>query len=56
MWHWTGSIYFDLYLDVWLVPVLVGQFMAWTITDATHLLLDTEWAKFRLYTPIIAKK
>ena len=54
-WHWTGTMYFDLYMDVWLVPVLVSQFIAWTITDATHLTLDTEWAKGKLYTPVTAK-
>jgi hypothetical protein len=55
-WHWTGSMYFNLYMDVWLVPILAGQFAAWSITDATHLLLDTEWAKGKLYNPITTKK
>ena len=54
-WHWTGSIWFDLYMDIWLIPVLAGQFIAWSITDVMHLILDSEWAKFRLYTPLTAR-
>jgi hypothetical protein len=47
-WH---SIYWELYLDYWLVPYLLAQFVAWSVSDITHLVLDSDWAKNRLYTP-----
>jgi hypothetical protein len=52
-WYWGWSDWaYQLYLDVWLVPYLLSQFLAWFLTDGVHLILDTPWAKGRLYTPI----
>ena len=44
-----SSITYELYLDVWVSPYLLGQFLAWFISDGIHLMLDTEYAKGRLY-------
>jgi len=44
--------YNQFYLDVWLYPYLLGQFLAWSLSDSCHLLLDTEWSKNRLYVPL----
>ena len=51
-WHWSSNFSYELYLDIWLVPYLCAQFLAWFITDDIHIILDTDFAKNRLYTPI----
>jgi hypothetical protein len=48
-WRWNTSLSFEFYLDVWLFSALLGQFLAWTISDSIHLILDSRWAKERLY-------
>lgn len=48
-WDIVGFNYY--WMNVWLKPYLLAQFIAWSIGDGTHLLLDTEWAKGNLYTP-----
>lgn len=49
--HWNSDLgmAWHLYFDVWLEPYLVSQFISWFIGDGIHLILDTEWAKGRLY-------
>ena len=46
------SIFLWEYLKIYLFT----QFIAWNIGDGIHLILDTEWAKGRLYTPIKIKR
>jgi len=55
-WGWTSNFGYELFLDIWILPYLISQFLAWIITDLTHLLLDSSWAKFRLYTPNTTEK
>lgn len=52
-WEWTTkiNIYDSFAMKEWLPAYLSSQFMAWFIGDGIHLILDTEWAKGRLYTP-----
>jgi hypothetical protein len=47
-WTWKNFGY-EFYLDVWLIPALLGQFLAWNISDGIHLTLDSKWAKGKLY-------
>jgi hypothetical protein len=47
LWSEIGWGYF--YMDKWLSTYLVCQFVSWNIGDGIHLILDTEWAKGRLY-------
>lgn len=53
--HWNWSKDVDLlksvYFDIWGIPFLKMQFVAWFYGDGVHLVLDTEWAKGVLYTP-----
>ena len=48
-WDIVGWNYY--WMNVWLTPYLITQFIAWSIGDGIHLILDTEWAKGKLYTP-----
>jgi len=47
-WGWK-SFEYQFYLDAWLFPALLGQFLAWNISDGIHLVLDSKWAKGKLY-------
>lgn len=55
-WNWEINGIIDiikyLYLDFWAIPYLLSQYLSWQISDGTHLLLDTKWAKNFLYIPI----
>lgn len=57
-WGWTLNIglYESTRMQIWLIPYLSMQFVAWFIGDGIHLILDTEWAKGKLYTPIKQKR
>lgn len=48
-WNSNLGIGWHLYLDIWFEPYLLTQFVSWFIGDGIHLILDTEWAKGRLY-------
>lgn len=51
-WGWSIDVFiFQFYFDFWLGLYFLGQFIAWSIGDSIHLLLDTNWAKGILYTP-----
>ena len=52
-WEWTLSIgfYESSKMEIWLLPYLSMQFLAWFIGDGIHLILDLEVAKGILYTP-----
>lgn len=54
-WGWEDWWY-QLYLDIWLLPYILSQFLAWFLSDGFHLMLDTEWSKGILYTPINKRK
>lgn len=41
---------FYIFVSLWIVPYLWSQFFTWFISDGIHLILDTEFAKGRLYT------
>lgn len=45
VWEWSGTFSYDLFLDIWLLPYLSAQFLAWLISDSIHLFLDTEFWK-----------
>ncbi len=57
-WQMNGfnDISNSLFLNWWVAPYLLSQFTAWFISDGMHLILDTEWAKYRLYTPVTHHK
>jgi len=38
--NWFSGVYWNLYLDVWLIPYFLSQFASWTVGDAIHLWLD----------------
>ena len=46
-WDIIGFNYYWMYL--WLPPYLITQAVAWFMGDVSHLILDTEYAKGRLY-------
>ena len=50
-WGWTTSVGVgkSFYMNIWFVPYIITQAIAWFIGDTIHLILDTEWAKGRLY-------
>ena len=48
-WNWSNDISFNLYLDIWLEPFSMAQFLAWVISDSIHIAMDTEYAKGRWY-------
>lgn len=52
-WNWSLSIglYESTKMEIWLSPYLLSQFLAWLVGDGIHLILDSKWAKGRLYTP-----
>ena len=53
-WGWTPTIgvYLSFGMEVWLLPYLSTQFLAWFFGDGIHLILDLKWSKGKLYTPI----
>jgi hypothetical protein len=58
-WGWAENnipVKYFLYMDVWVKPYLITQALAWFYGDGVHLILDTEWAKYRLYEPIKSKR
>lgn len=47
-WNWLdfseiGFGYF--YMNKWVLPYIVSQFISWNIADGIHLILDTKWFK-----------
>lgn len=50
-WSWipTVNVYYSFAMEKWFPQYLFTQFTAWFIGDGIHLILDTEWAKGRLY-------
>lgn len=52
-WGWTPSInmYNSFAMEKWYPQYVTSQFIAWFIGDGIHLILDTKWAKGRLYEP-----
>lgn len=46
-WQGLGWQYF--WMEDWLWIYLWAQFFVWNFTNGVHLILDTEWAKGRLY-------
>lgn len=46
-WDKIGLRYF--WANIWFYPYIITQFITWFIADGMHILLDTEWAKGRLY-------
>ena len=36
-------------MEKWFPQYVISQFTAWFVGDGIHLILDTEWAKGRLY-------
>jgi len=51
-----SDIIWVLKLNYWLAPYLLSQYLSLQISDGMHLILDTEFAKNRLYTPITHHK
>ena len=43
-WGWK-NIVFETYMDIWLYPLLLAEFIAFTFTDSIHLFLDSVWFK-----------
>lgn len=56
-WNWTTeiSLYRSFWMDIWLLPYLSMQFLAWFVGDGIHLTLDSKWAKGTLYQSIKLK-
>lgn len=52
-WGWSTqtAMQDSFYMDVWLIPFLQMQFLAWFVGDGIHLTLDSEWSKYKLYIP-----
>ena len=52
-WGWTSTIgvYASFGMEVWLLPYLSTQFLAWFFGDGIHLILDSKWSRGKLYTP-----
>jgi uncharacterized metal-binding protein len=54
---WTiGDFWYEFYCEYWLVSYLLAGFFALFFSDSIHLILDTEYAKGRLYYPKSNKK
>jgi hypothetical protein len=61
--NWIGSFngwvipnyYFEFYAEYWLNSFLLACFCSLLFSDNVHLILDLEWAKGRLYTPLSKK-
>jgi hypothetical protein len=43
-WGWK-NIVFETYMDIWLYPLFLAEFIAFTFTDSIHLFLDSAWFK-----------
>ncbi len=52
-WGWRSdiSMYNSFAMEQWFPQYIIIQFIAWFIGDGCHLILDTEWAKDKLYVP-----
>lgn len=52
-WGWIPSIslYKSFAMEKWFSQYIISQFSAWFIGDGIHLILDSQWAKGRLYQP-----
>jgi len=50
-WSWipTVNVYHSFAMEKWFPQYIFSQFTAWFVGDGIHLILDTEWAKGRLY-------
>lgn len=50
-WDWisTVNMYHSFSMQKWFPQYVASQFGAWFIGDGIHIILDTEWAKGRLY-------
>lgn len=48
---WQVFIFYDKNIQMIFLSYLLSQFYTWFYADAIHLILDTEWAKGRLYKP-----
>ena len=50
-WSWIPavSVYHSFAMEKWFPQYIFSQFTAWFVGDGIHLILDTEWAKGRLY-------
>lgn len=50
-WGWNPSIsvYESFAMNKWIPYYITSQFIAWLIGDTIHLILDSEWAKNKLY-------
>lgn len=48
--------WYEFYCEYWLVSYLLASFCALFFSDGIHLILDTEYAKGKLYTPMKGKK
>ena len=46
---WMGLGWEYFWMEDWLFIYLITQFIIWNFTNGVHLVLDTEWAKGRLY-------
>lgn len=57
-WGWIPSIsvYNSFAMEKWFPQYITSQFISWFIGDGIHLILDTEWAKNRLYEYKTIKK
>lgn len=57
-WGWTPlvSVYNSFAMEKWFPQYITSQFISWFIGDGIHLILDTEWAKNRLYEYKTTKK
>lgn len=49
--EWYIYITTNSYLYNFVYGYLLSQFLAWFWADAVHLILDTKWAKGKLYKP-----
>jgi len=48
--NWNFYLAYSTYqMQYWVYPYLLSQFVSWFMADAFHLILDTEYAKGRLY-------
>ena len=55
IWNWE-NVYNKFNMQYWLIPLYFSQSIMWTIGDAIHLLLDTEFVKNVLYVPETSKR
>ena len=45
------NIWYEFYMDIWLIPYLITQFISWSWGDIIHITLDRPEAKGILYIP-----